>query len=280
LRPTRPPLTPEQLAARRKKHFKRRVIVYGTLIALVWGFWIWQPWEFDLVERKPEKPLPRVDPDAKKLFAKRTRILLITAHPDDSEFYIGGTLHLLSKTADIHQVIVTDGDKSYYGFLTNAEENRQVRQVEATAAKDAWKGKSISFLGYPDGRLRVTDDLVDELVEQIRTLKPDYVMAFDSDYPPRASHRDHRRTGEASALAVKKAGIPLWLMMFSTNAANYYVDVTDVWDQKEKLLAIHESQFNGERLQGVSNMVAGRAEIDGEAAGVSLAEGFRCVRIQ
>ena len=48
--------------------------------------------------------------------------------------------------------------------------------------------------------------------------------------------------------------------------------------QKEKLLSIHESQFNGERIQRVSGMVAGSAEIDGEAAGVALAEGFRCVR--
>ncbi len=273
-------LSPERLKALKKKHLKRRIIVYGTLIALFWGFWSWQPWEFDLVERKPKTPLPKVDPDSKKLFSKGAKILVITAHPDDSEFYIGGTLHRLSKTADLNQVIATDGDKSYYWFLTDAKENRRIRRIEANAAKNAWHGKNILFLAYPDGRLKVSDALVDSIGAEIKRLRPDYVMAFDGEYPPRFSHRDHRRAGEASLLAVQMAGVPLWHMMFSTNAANFYVDITDVWPQKEKLLAIHESQFHGDRLKGVTNMVAGRAEIDGEASDYALAEGFRCIKIE
>ncbi len=272
-------LTTEQLAARKRKHLRRRIAVYGTLIALLWGFWSWQPWAFDLVERKPSPPHPRVNPDRERLFQKGTKILMITAHPDDSEFYIGATLHLLSKTAEIHQIICTDGDKSYYWFLTDAEENRRVRRIEATAAKDAWNGKSLTFLEYPDGRMRVSEELVDKLATEIVQLRPDYIFAFDGDYPPRMSHQDHRRTGEASLLAAKKAGVPLWYMMFSTNAPNFFVDVTNVWEEKKRLLAIHESQFKAERLEGVSNMVAGRAEADGLVAGVGLAEGFRCIRI-
>ena len=272
-------LTPEELAARKKKHLRRRIVVYGSIIGLLWGFWAWQPWEFDIVERKPKPPPPRIDPDAKKLFAKGTKVLVITAYPDDSEFYIGGTLNLLGKTAEIHQIICTDGDKSYYWLFTNAAENRRIRHIEANQAKDAWHGKDLTFLGYPDGRLRVRDELVDKIAAEIRRLRPDYVMAFDGDFPPRMSHQDHRRAGDASLPAVRKAGVPLWHMMFSTNAANFYVDISDVWTEKEKLLAIHASQFNGERLERVTNMVGSSAEADGEAAGVTLAEGFRCIRI-
>ncbi|MEZ0327068.1 MAG: PIG-L deacetylase family protein [Fimbriimonas sp.] len=246
---------------------------------MLWAFWAWQPWEFDFIERKPEQPLPRIDPDSKKLFGKGTRVLVITAHPDDSEFYIGGTLHLLGKSAEIHQIICTDGDKGYYWFFADAKENRRVRRIEANAAKDAWHGRSLEFLGYPDGRLRVRDELVDRIAERIRALRPEYVLAFDGEFPPRLSHQDHRRAGDAALLAAKTAGVPLWLMMFSTNAANYYVDITDVWPDKEELLKIHASQFHGERLERVTNMVASSAEKDGEAANVTHAEGFRCIKL-
>jgi LmbE family N-acetylglucosaminyl deacetylase len=267
-----------RLSAIKRKHRKRRIIVYGSLIAVAWSFWAWQPWEFDLLERKPSD-VSKVDPDSKRLFAPGTKVLVVTAHPDDSEFYIGGTLHLLGKTAVIDQVICTDGDKGYYGFFTNAAENRRVRRAEAQQALDAWGGRELTLLGHPDGRLRVTDELVDQIAAKVRNFRPDYVLAFDGDFPPRLSHQDHRRAGDAAQLAVLKAGVPLWLCRFSTVGANFYVDITDVWDRKEQLLAVHKSQFNGDRLRRVSNMVAGNAEKDGEAIDVGLAEGYRCERV-
>ena len=273
------PLTDEEKLARKKKHRKRRIIVYGSLFAIAWAFLAWVPWNFDIVERKPKVPLPRVDPDTKKLFAKGTRILLVTAHPDDSEFYVGGTLTRLGKSADIHQVIVTDGDKTYYWIFTDAAENRRVRRIEAKEALDTWGGESLDFLGYPDGRLHVSDELVDKLVAKIQTYRPEYVLAFDPDFPPRVSHSDHRRAGEAALLAVQKAGVPLWHMMFSTVAPNYFIDISEQWPAKEKLLQVHKSQFHGERLEKVTNMVAYSAEQDGEASGTTYAEGFRCIRV-
>ncbi len=269
-------LTPEQRAERKRKHRNRRIVVYGSLVALFLGFYAWQPWELDLIPRKLPENQAKVDPDATKLFSKGTKILLITAHPDDSEFYIGGTLARLAPTASIHQIICTDGDKGYYPFEDH-ERNRKVRQQEARDALKAWNGAGISFLGFPDGRMTASQSLVDQIAKQIEDLKPDYVFAFDGDYPPRFSHRDHRRAGDASILAAKQAGFKGWLMLFSTLAPNYIVDVSDLWDQREKLLAIHKSQFFGERLEGVSNMVAGRAEEDGEMIGVTYGEGFRCI---
>jgi LmbE family N-acetylglucosaminyl deacetylase len=271
---------PADVSAIKRKHRKRRIVVYGTLFVAAWAFWAWVPWNFDIVERKPKKPLPRVDPDVKKLFTKGTRILLVTAHPDDSEFYIGGALTRLGKSAEIHQVICTDGDKTYYWIFTNAAENRRVRRIEAKEALGKWGGKTLDFLGYPDGRLRVSDELVDKIVDKIRIYRPDYVFAFDPDYPPRVSHSDHRRAGEAAQAAVLKAGVPLWHMMFSTNAPNFFIDISDQWPDKEKLLQIHRSQFHGDRLEKVTNMVAYSAEKDGEALGTTYAEGFRCVRIE
>jgi LmbE family N-acetylglucosaminyl deacetylase len=276
----KPLLTEEQYLQRKRKHRNRRIVVYGSLVAVFYAAFLWIPWNLDIVEKKPAQPLPAVDPDSAKLFAKGTRILLVTAHPDDSEFYIGGTLLKLSKSANVDQVICTDGDKSFYWIFTNVEENRRVRHQEATQANQTWKGHSLTFLGYPDGRLRDNDELENRILAKIREIQPDYIMSFDPEYPPRVSHSDHRRAGEATLAAARKAGIGQWLMMFSTNAPNYISDVTEVWDARLKLLGIHKSQWTGQRLERVSNMISEHA-IDeaGLAKDAQYGEGFRCVRI-
>ena len=272
------PLTDAQILANKKRNRKRRLVVYGCLIGGLWAGYVWQPWEFDVIQKFPAQPDPKVDVDQPKLFAKGTKVLVVTAHPDDSEFYVGGTLTRLAKTANIHQVICTDGDKAYYWIFTNANENREVRRTEAQQALNTWHGSNLSFLGHPDGRLRANDNLVREIKDEIAEFKPDYVLAFDGNYPPRFSHQDHRRAGDAAYAACEELRMPLWLMQFSTSAPNAFVDITDQWDAKAKLLAVHKSQFSGERLQRVTNMVASLAEMDGEKNGTTYAEGFRCTK--
>jgi len=259
---------------------KRRAWVYGGLALGIYGAYLWQPWEYDFIPRTIPKPNPPVDPDRKRLFAKDTKILVVTAHPDDSEFYIGGALWQLRKTADIHQVICTDGDKAYYGIFTNADENRRIRKQEATAAHEAWGGKGIEFLGHPDGRLRANDELIDQLVAVMQRERPEYVLTFDGEFPPRLSHQDHRRAGDAALAAAKRSGIPKWCLLFSSIAPNFVVDIDGVWEDKKKLMANHRSQWTGEKFDRVTNLVASYAEEDGEKFGLGMGEGFRCVPIR
>ena len=274
-------LTPEEKEVKRRRNRRRRLLVYGGLILVLWGSWLWVPWEYDFIQRRGPHPNPKVDPDSEKLFHKGTKVMVVTAHPDDSEFYIGGTLAKLHDAgAEIHQVIVTDGDKAYYGPFTNAAENRKVRRVEATAAANAWGGTDLVILGYPDGRLHSSETLVRRLQKAINDFKPEYVMAFDFDYPPRMSHGDHRHAGEAVALAVEKTPSVRWLMRFSTSYPNYVSDISEYWPRKEDLLKIHKSQFFGSRLERVTNMVEDSAVNDGERIGTTYGEGFRCIQLQ
>jgi N,N'-diacetylchitobiose non-reducing end deacetylase len=267
--------------ARRRKRKRRRIVVYGTLFALLWGFWVWQPWEYDIIPRKIEHPIVKVDPDSSRLFAKGTKVLIITAHPDDSEFYVGGTLSKLRDSgAEIWQVIITQGDKAYYGPLTNAAENRTVRRQESESAAKAWGGRNLVILGYPDGRLKVSDDLVERLTLEMQKFQPEYVLAFDFDYPPNPSHKDHRLAGQAVSLAVENAPSVKWLMRFSTMYPNYVVDISNYWPQKQELLKIHKSQFYGERLARVTNMVEHSAINDGERIATSYGEGFRVIKLK
>lgn len=268
-------------AVRRRKRKRRRIIVYGTLIALLWGFWLWQPWELDVIPRTRPIPDPKVDPDSARFFSKGTKVMIVTAHPDDSEFYVGGTLAKLRDAGvEIWQVIITDGDKAYYGPLTDAAKNRVIRREEALNAARSWGGKNLSILGYPDGRLKTSDRLVQRLRVEMEKFQPEYVLAFDYDYPPRFSHKDHRKAGEATAIAVEKAPSVKWLMRYSTLFPNYVSDISDYWNEKEDMLKIHKSQFYGERLERVTNMVQDRAVNEGELIGTTYGEGFRAVKLK
>jgi len=273
--------TAEERTLRRKKEIKKRVWFYGILFALIYGGLWYQPYEIDVIPRKLPNPNPRIDPDSKDLFSKGVKVLVVTAHPDDSEFFIGGLLSKLSKTgAEMNQVICTDGDKGYYFFFTDAAKNRVTRREEALNASHAWNGKSVTFLGYPDRFLHANNEVVAKISDAIIKFRPQYILAFDGDYPPRTSHQDHRRSGDAVKIAVEKTHIAKWLMLFSTIAPNYVADITDYWESQKKLLQIHRSQFYGKHLGGVENMIEHSAEKDGELGGYEMGEGFRCIRLR
>jgi LmbE family N-acetylglucosaminyl deacetylase len=265
--------------------------VLGAALAL---FYWWQPWEFDVIPRQPPKPNPPVDPDSARLFARGTRITVITAHPDDAEFYLGGTLAKLRDAGAVLSLIVcTDGDKGYYPF-EDAARNRRVRRDEQTRAAHQWGANDVVYLSYPDGRLTASDELIAKIESHLQRLKPEYVLAFDGEYPPRRSHADHRRAGDASAIAAPRVDSVKWLLKFSTIAANFYVDITDYWPEKKELLRVHHSQFVaerndfGNRIVGrtgnpwpfIESLVEGAALRDGREIGVEYAEGLRCILIR
>lgn len=270
----------ELAALRKKKYRKRRVIVYGSLLGLLYGFWSWQPYEVDLFPHTPPGGNPAVDPETKHLFSAGTKVLVVTAHPDDSAFYIGGFLTQLGRSgAEVHQIICTDGDKAYYWIFAEPEQNRRVRRNEALAELHTWGGKDVLFLGRPDGRLRADDSLVKRIRQRIEEVQPEYVICFDGDYPPRVSHQDHRRSGEAAEEAARNAPSVRWLMKFSTHAPNWICDIDKEWEAQKKLLQIHQSQFSGEHLDRVTDMVESFAVKDGERINATYGEGFRCVRL-
>lgn len=272
--------TPEERELRKQHNRYRRTCVYGGLFLALWGFIQWQPWEYDLIRRKPPQPHSMIDPDSARLFAPGTRVVVVTAHPDDSEFYIGGTLLKLAEAgAELYHIVVTDGDKGYY-FWEDADKNRRIRRAEQIEASSTWRAREVIFMKYPDGRLRVSDRLVEKLTEQLIRLKPDYVLSFDGDYPPRMSHQDHRRSGDAIEKAIRDVPSARWLLRFSTSAPNYVVEMEKYWERKKALLAVHKSQFFGERLIRVTNMVASRGEEDGELIEANMGEGFRCTKLR
>jgi LmbE family N-acetylglucosaminyl deacetylase len=263
----------------RSSKAKRRIWFYTGLLLGIFALYFYQPQRYDFFPNPVPKDNPAVDPDAKTLFSKGAKVMIVTAHPDDTEFYLGGLLTKLAHSgAVVDEVVCTDGDKSYY-LVVDTRAMRSTRRAEQLKAANASNVHHVQFLAYPDGRLFPTTDVVKAIRDQILSSKPDYLLCFDPEYPPRAHHRDHLYSGAAAAEAVKGTSVK-WLMMFATRAANYTVDVSDEWDRQSELLAIHASQFHGERLEQIRNMVAYNAYNDGDRIGVAYGEGFRCVKLR
>lgn len=262
---------------RKRKRLRRRLWFYGVSIGSIWGFYVWQPIQVDWIPRKLP-PKASVDPDSARLFAKGTRLAVVVGHPDDSEFYAAGTLLKLAQSgAELRQLLHTDGDKAYYFWADNTP-LRATRQEEQRKASARWNAKELRFLGYPDGRLRKNADTVARTAEVLREWRPEYVMCFDPEFPPRSSHQDHRRSGEIAIAACGEAKFSGWVLMFSTQAGNYVVNVDKEWSERLELLAIHASQFSGEKLKRIQGFIADSAVAQAGNREFSFGEAFRCVR--
>jgi hypothetical protein len=261
---------------KRERDIRGRIVYYSIIAGLLAAAWNYQPYEFDLVPRKSPDGTYEPKREEVDLFNPKNRVLIVTAHPDDSELLVGGTLTLLAQhKVPIYQVICTDGDKGYY-IYEDAAKNRRVRHEEATNAVKAWHGSSLTFLGHADGRLRADETLSSELEREIEKVNPTHILCFDGPCPTRQSHSDHRYSGEATEIAANRVAKDTWLIRFQTNGQNFGVDISDVWDKKVDLLKIHESQFFGKKLDGIVGMAESMAERAGEKLDGQLAEGFRC----
>jgi LmbE family N-acetylglucosaminyl deacetylase len=257
----------------------RRTAIGIGLVALGFvGFYAWQPWRFDFVERKPNAPLPKIPIQQTGLFERGKRIAIVTAHPDDEAFYLGGTLYKLQESgANTTLIVLTDGDKGYYPFH-DAEATARTRRRETREV--AWRVgiREVVFFGYPDGRLSYSEDEVRSLAAELQRVQPEIVLSGDPYYWPRRSHKDHRVASEITEQALEQTGFSGWALHFQTVAPNTFSDVDRTWGSAQDLLGVHRSQFFGERLAMIRNMVSENALEAGEKFQVGFAEPFRAMR--
>ena len=264
------------LIGKKRVSWRRRLAFWGCFFGLLVGFYYWQPQRYEFFP--PAAPeLKRVSPEEVGLLTPGVRVLVITAHPDDSEFFIGGTLLRIASTgAKIRLVVMTDGDKAYYPFGVDPSLT-QTRRTEERRAAAKWNGE-VFFLGYRDGRLPVNEQTVGDIVSQLRQFQPDIVIAQDPVYRQRISHSDHIDAGRNALRALDLWGGHCWVALMDTRAPSCFIDIDKQWLGKVDLLKTHASQFHGERLELVTGFLAERAMEEGNRAGLGMAESFRAYR--
>lgn len=169
------------------------------------------------------------------------RVLAITAHPDDLEIFMGGTLKLLSeRKLEIHVIDVTDGERG-----THLKNLAQVRINEQLHAGQLLGIKKVHFLHLPDLQLSTINNLEYNLREAITAIKPDLIFAFDPVYPWRAIiHPDHMAVGRAvSAIAKNDLHGKIPVVYYASRRVNTVVDIANSLECKVKSVKAHRSQL-------------------------------------
>lgn len=229
-----------------------------------------------------------------------SKVLIVTAHPDDLDFGCSGSIALwVRKGIEVSYVICTNGDQGGEDPSVPREEMPKIRQKEQRDAGAVVGVSQITFLGYRDGWLEPTIQLRKEIVRQIRIHKPDRLVIQS---PERnwdrlfSSHPDHMAAGEAAIQAVypdarnafafedllKEEGLEphrvkeVWVM--SAKDPNHFVDITETIDLKIKALHAHVSQtaHNPKMEEMIRSWGERSAEIMGLGKG-RYAEIFRVI---
>jgi LmbE family N-acetylglucosaminyl deacetylase len=224
-----------------------------------------------------------------------SRAMVLFAHPDDAEFFCGGTVaRWVREGCEVHYVCITDGSAGSNDPGTTREAMRVVREREMRAAAEILGVASVAFLGEVDGFLAVTPDTRRKVTREVRRLRPDVLVAPD---PSRlwygngyVNHADHKAAGELALFAVMPDA-PTRVMFqeledeglepfevpnlyLSADDPDTFVDISDTLAVKLKALTAHSSQLGPE----VEERVTARAREMGERAGAEFAEGFKSFR--
>jgi LmbE family N-acetylglucosaminyl deacetylase len=196
---------------------------------------------------------------------EKQQILVILAHPDDPEFFCGGTLARWALAGhEITYALLTCGDKGRNADNRSIADDKlcALRHLEQRAAADALGVKVIHYLDREDGYLVPDLDLRRDVVRLIRRFKPDVLVTCDPQNLFAAygiNHPDHRAAGQVVLDAVfpsagndlffpelLKEGLephtPKEIWVSLTNQPNVTLDVTATWEIKLRALKEHKSQ--------------------------------------
>src|SRR5262249_9281205 len=220
------------------------------------------------------------------------RVMVITAHPDDSEFGAGGTVAKHVKDGrEVTYVIATNGNKGSSDRTMTPERLARTRETEQRNAARVLGVARVEFLGYEDGELEDTRDLRRDITREIRRWQPDLIITLN----PRRTydhfafwHRDHRITGRVVLDCVYPLArdhlafaelLPDYephkvreVYLIQWEQPRVVIDITDTMELELDAMRCHASQIGD--FKAFETRMRNRAATLGQENGYSYAEGF------
>jgi len=228
------------------------------------------------------------------------RVLVVTAHPDDVDFSVGGTVASFTGAGiEVTYCVITDGDAGGIDRAATRAEVAALRRREQVAAAAVLGVDDVRFLGYKDGELTVTLDLRRDLSRVIRQVRPQRMLIHSPERNWRRvcdMHPDHLAAGEAGIFAIypdarnpfahpsllEGEDLAGWAVpeawIFGTPTPNHWVDVTEHIDRQLAALREHHSQTD--HMADLVDRITGRRTELAVQAGLPeghLAEAFMTV---
>ena len=214
-------------------------------------------------------------------------LLVFGPHPDDLEIGLGGTIAKHTAAGDrVGLCDLTRGELSSNGTV-------EQRQIEANAAAQVLGAAWRHNLGWPDGGIAETPEMMRSAVDLIRRARPRAIAIpyWDDRHPDHvaashvlrvATHRSGLRRYETDADAWR----PEWVCYYFINdsvAPSFVVDVTAHYQRKREALDCHVTQFSTSQAGAVPTrltastfrqLIESRDAQFGALAGVVFAEGI------
>jgi LmbE family N-acetylglucosaminyl deacetylase len=228
------------------------------------------------------------------------RFMVIAAHPDDADFGPAATAARWIDEGSVGWLVCcTSGDQGGEDPDLDPLELAGTREREQRAAAEIVGYAGVTFLHQPDGALVNDLSLREMLVREIRTFRPDAVLATDPEVlfhgDGGVNHSDHRAAGLAAVDAVYPAArnpmafpwlareglakhVVRRLYLFWSNQPTARIDVSGTLDRKIAALRAHESQLR--EPDKIDAWIRRWAAEEGEAAGLAAAEALRVIVIE
>lgn len=228
----------------------------------------------------------------------RSRVLIVTAHPDDMEFASAGTVAAWADAgAEITVCLGTDGTAGTQDRGLMGKKLHDVRLAETEAAAQVLGVKEVTWLGYRDGYVEYTLDLKRDIARAFRKYRPHRFVVMDPTPTIEdrfINHPDHRAIGQASLDVAMTSGTTpgifpelleegfepwrglreLWIA--GPGGGPRIVDISATIDRKIESLLCHKSQV-GERADAIASWVRESTAELGKASGFAHAESFRVI---
>ncbi len=195
----------------------------------------------------------------------KKEILIILAHPDDPEFFLGASIARWIKAGhSVRYLLLTKGDKGAKDESLTVADVAEIRVNEQKQAAQSLGVTSVDFLDYEDGYLMPDIEMRKNIVRFIRKYQPHILVTCDPSnlFPSQQyiNHPDHRYAGQVVIDAVFPAtgnrfffpllldeGYPVheveevWMSL--TNQPDVKLDVSEYWEDKINALKQHTSQI-------------------------------------
>lgn len=175
-----------------------------------------------------------------ELVSRPRRVLALTCHPDDLEFFAGGTLRRLALAGgEITAAVLTDGEKG-----GNRPALGAVRRMEQRRCAEILGYRRVEYSGLTDYGLPEDPRLEREVARYFREVQPEVVLAFDPlELVPGMTNRDHKALGRAVAdIARHYLGEGVRVYFYGTRNADALVDISPVIEDKIRAVLGHQSQ--------------------------------------
>ena len=209
------------------------------------------------------------------------RILVLSAHPDDETFGMGGTIKKYSdQGAEIDIFVISDGASAQYSDKKMID----VRRESCINAGKILGVKNFDFLDFPDGKLDSisTLEITQKIEKKISSIKPEIIFTT----PNNDGHQDHKKVNECTLIAARPKTIHVKQIiqyeLFSTNrtsfSPNLFVDISKEFQTKLDSIKQYDSEIENYPHVRSIKAVETLANMRGVESGFEKAEAFKIIR--